>query len=84
MGSIEKKYRTITRLVIWQTIAICITTIILIIAINNLDKALTYGIIDHVICLVFHYFYDRLWLKISWGLDLEEEVKPSNLIESKI
>ena len=85
MRIIEKKYRTITKIVVWQLLAVCITITILIIAIGDVSKAFTYGIIDHSICLVCHYFYDRVWLKCGWGLSTKEEVKSDdNLVSSDV
>ena len=75
----ENKTRTIIRLVIWQCIALCITISILIIAMGDVNKALTYGIIDHVVCLVFHYFYDRVWLKFGWGIEKDNEKDKSEV-----
>jgi uncharacterized membrane protein len=70
---VEKKYRTITKILVWQLIAVCITVTILIIAIGDINKALTYGVIDHSICLICHYFYDRMWGKLNWGLEVQDD-----------
>ena len=84
MRIVENKYRTITKIVCWQLIAICITISILIIAMGDVGKAFTYGIIDHSICIVFHYFYDRMWLKCGWGLTVIEKVNDDNLVASDV
>lgn len=78
----ENRSRTLTKIVLWQTIAIGITIAILQFVMNNLTKAITVGLIDHGACLFIHYFYERGWSKIKWGIVEEKEEKEEN--ENKI
>lgn len=65
----ETQKRTIVKIVIWQTIAIIITICILIIFTNDITNSFIWGLTDHGICMTIHYFYDRGWNKIKWGLE---------------
>ena len=81
----ENKSRTITKIVLWQTIAIGVTIAILQFVMNNLTKAITVGLIDHSVCLFIHYFYERGWSKIKWGIvDKEKERENENENENNI
>jgi hypothetical protein len=77
----ETKHRTITKIILWQTIAIGITIAILQIVLENLTKAVTIGLIDHGTCLFIHYFYERGWSKIGWGIieKVDEDVVASEI-----
>jgi uncharacterized membrane protein len=57
--------RTIIKIVSWQFIAYIITFCILVIYLQDVEKALTIGLIDHSICMTVHYFYERLWNRFS-------------------
>ena len=61
----DTRARTIVKTVSWQFIAYLITFCILVIYIEDVNKALTIGIIDHSICMTVHYFYERLWNRFS-------------------
>lgn len=77
----ETKNRTLTKILIWQTIAISITIIILQIVMENLTKAVTIGLIDHCTCLIIHYFYERGWSQINWGI-VQQNVTNIDPVES--
>ena len=77
---VESKRNTIIKIVIWQCIAICVTISILYIAIGNITNAFLWGLTDHSICLVLHYYYDRTWIKLTHHEEEEEEeVEETNL-----
>lgn len=57
------KCNTFYKVIIWRMITLCITISILLIVMDDVQKAITTGIIDHSICLVAHYFYERFWIK---------------------
>ena len=78
---LESKRNTIIKIVIWQCIAICVTISILYIAIGNITNAFLWGLTDHSICLVLHYYYDRTWIRLTHHeeVEVEEEVEETNL-----
>ena len=59
----ESKRNTLIKIIIWQCIAICVTISILYIVIGNITNAFLWGLTDHSICLILHYYYDRTWNK---------------------
>jgi len=64
----ETKSRTISKIVIWRVLTLCVTVSVLQVYTNNFFLSSTIGIIDHSICLVLHYFYERFWGKYTWGI----------------
>tara|TARA_B100000131_G_C17797796_1_gene484140 strand:+ start:311 stop:526 length:216 start_codon:yes stop_codon:yes gene_type:complete len=64
----ETNKRTTVKIIIWQCVALSVTIIILLIAMGDISKAITYGLIDHSICMTLHFFYDKIWQKINWGI----------------
>ncbi len=64
----ETNKRITVKIIIWQCIALTVTIIILLIAMGNITKAITYGLIDHSICMTLHFFYDKIWQNINWGM----------------
>ena len=69
----ENIKRTTIKIIVWQCIALTITTIILQIAMGDITKAITFGLIDHSICMTIHYFYERFWQNINWGIIENED-----------
>ena len=57
------KVNTLCKVIIWRILTLCITICILLIVMEDLEKAITTGLIDHSICLFCHYFYERLWVR---------------------
>ena len=41
---------------------------------QDIYKSTSIGVIDHTICLILHYFYERTWGNIKWGIVSEGEV----------
>lgn len=66
----ELHKRTIIRAIVWRLIAILIT-----IPFTGFSTA----VLVHVILTVAHYFYERFWLRVKWGIvEKEEENKQKN------
>lgn len=55
---IETRKRTLVRTVVYRLFALSITSVI---------TGLPNAVIIHVILTGFHYAYERLWARISWG-----------------
>tara|TARA_Y100000114_G_C11674432_1_gene285421 strand:+ start:186 stop:452 length:267 start_codon:yes stop_codon:yes gene_type:complete len=71
----ERKSRTISKIVLWRFITLCVTVSVLFVYTQNFYVASTIGIIDHSICFVFHYFYERIWSNIKWGIIQDSNTK---------
>ena len=57
---VETKSRTLFRTISYRIIALLITAIWT--GLNN-------AILIHIILTIVHYFFERLWLKIKWGIN---------------
>lgn len=79
----EKKYRTTTKIILWRVITLSVTITVLQIYTNNINISLSLGLIDHSICLVMHYFYERLWSKTSWGMYTDDEKEDNKKDDNK-
>jgi uncharacterized membrane protein len=54
----ETHKRTVARTILWRILATLIT-----VPFTGLSTA----IVLHIVLTVIHYFYERVWLKITWG-----------------
>ena len=55
----ETKLRTITRTITYRFVALLITA---------LWTGLNNAILIHIILTLVHYFFERIWLKVKWGV----------------
>ena len=55
----ENKKRTIVRTISYRIIALLITAI---------WTGLSNAVLIHIILTIVHYFMERIWLKIKWGI----------------
>ena len=78
----EKKYRTATKIILWRVITFAVTITVLQIYTNNINISLSLGLIDHSICLVMHYFYERFWSHISWGMYTDDKKKDDKKVDN--
>lgn len=64
----ETKSRTITKIITWRLLTLIVTITVLQVYMQDIYTASAIGIIDHSICLCLHYFYERIWGRITWGI----------------
>ena len=64
----ESKSRTFYKIVIWRILTLTVTITVLQVYMQDFYVASSIGVIDHSICLVLHYFYERYWGKCTWGI----------------
>ena len=64
----ETKNRTFTKIVIWRILTLTVTITVLQVYMQDFYVASSIGVIDHSICLVLHYFYERIWGRMNWGI----------------
>ena len=68
MTAIETHLRTAVRSIIWRIFGVILTIILTLTFGGDLRLALEMGITYNLIRLVSHYFHDRIWSHLSWGL----------------
>ncbi len=64
----EHRLRSIIKTITWRIIASFITASIVFFFTHKLLISLSIGGLDGLIKLVFYYFHERSWNKISWGI----------------
>ena len=64
----ESKSRTFYKIVIWRILTLTVTITVLQVYMQDFYVASSIGVIDHSICLVLHYFYERFWGHVTWGI----------------
>ena len=65
------RIRTLVKTIIYRCWVIISTYVMLLITGQNYDTAILPAIIINIIWTTSYYLYDRLWLRINWGLTEE-------------
>ena len=68
MMAIEKKRRSLAKVISWRTTATLTTVIISYIITGNHSIALQIGVFEVLAKIVLQYVHERIWLKIKFGL----------------
>ena len=63
----ETKARSIAKALTWRFIATLTTTGLALYFTGELQTAMTIGVFDVVIKLLFYYFHERGWGSVDWG-----------------
>lgn len=63
------KTRTVVKTLIYRCWVILSTYVMLLITGQDYDTAILPAIIINVVWTCSYYVYDRLWLRIRWGLE---------------
>lgn len=74
----ETKLRTIIKTLLLRTIVFITITLVIIFILNgSLREGFEIAILDIIIELITHYFYERIWQKIGWGVIIKEPNDPN-------
>ena len=79
----ETKCRTIVKTIILRIIVFSVITFFVVIMGNSILEGIEIALLDIGIELVTYYFYERLWMKINWGIvekELDDPAKTYNVI----
>lgn len=68
MTGYEMRTRTAVRSLIWRIFGILLTILLAIALGGSIKLAVELGIAYNVIRLITHYFHDRAWAHIKWGI----------------
>ena len=71
---IEDKKRTILKGIILRIIIFLLTTIVVLIKGGTLMDSIELGMLDVVLELGTHYFYERVWQYIDWGISYPKKI----------
>lgn len=63
----EQRTRSIFKALSWRVIATTTTVIAVFIVTGKWEVALGVGAIEGTAKILFYYFHERAWLKVSWG-----------------
>jgi len=66
-GTVESHQRSIIKGITWRITATVITIILVYVFTGNIKISLGVGAIEVVAKLIFYYFHERIWNKVSWG-----------------
>ena len=61
--------RTLVKTLIYRCWVILSTYVMLLITGQDYDKAILPAIVINLVWTTSYYLYDRLWLRIKWGLE---------------
>jgi len=72
MSNLETRKRSIAKIIGWRIIASSITTMVVYVATGDISTAFKFAGIDQAVKLMIQYGYERMWNKISWGINKNE------------
>ena len=65
----ENKGRTLVKALVYRFWIIITTYIMLLVTGKDYDTAILPAVVINIIWTTSHYLYDRLWLRIKWGVE---------------
>lgn len=68
----DKKFRSWAKSISFRILATTITMILVYVFTGNIKAMAGVGILDVVSKLALYYIHERVWEKISWGLEMPE------------
>lgn len=80
MASYETRTRTAVRSIIWRIFGVILTVALTVAFGGSVKLAVELGVTYNVIRLVTHYFHDRAWAHIQWGITLPT-ASPGSAVE---
>ncbi|WP_205254078.1 MULTISPECIES: DUF2061 domain-containing protein [Halostella] len=69
---IQYQRRTVVKAVIYRVFMIVITVVFAFLVTRQAGDALTIGLWSNAVKTATYYGYDRLWNRITWGLQYNE------------
>lgn len=80
----ETKKRTFCKVILLRIIVFILISISTVIIFKqSIMHGIEFAILDIVIEFLTHYIYDRIWLKIKWGIVIENNDNDIELPEYK-
>ena len=65
---IERKRRSILKAISWRIIASLTTMGVVWIFSGNVNLALSVGILETILKIIFYYLHERTWGRLKWGV----------------
>ena len=65
---LERKRRSLAKVISWRITATLTTTIISYFVIGNIDVALKIGAVELLVKIYVQYLHERIWNKLKFGL----------------
>jgi len=65
----ESKKRTVVKALIYRFFIVVTVWLMLVIMGNETDEALGVSIVSNIFWTIGYYYYDRIWLKVKWGME---------------
>ena len=73
----ESRKRTIVKTLLLPAIVFgTITFFVMVILGQDFGDSISFALLDIFIELVVHYIYERIWMRISWGITIKGENDP--------
>ena len=65
----ESKKRTVVKALIYRFFIVVTVWLMLVLMGNETDEALGVSIVSNIFWTIGYYYYDRIWLKVKWGME---------------
>ena len=73
----ESKKRTITKALLLRLIVFSLITFFVIVVLGQgFTESIEFALLDIFIEIVVQYIYERVWMRISWGITIKEDNDP--------
>jgi len=66
----ETRKRSLVKVVLWRFIGVALLMLIAWVFSGDVYTATGISIVFHALRVVLHYFFERFWSKVGWGLEL--------------
>lgn len=66
---VEAQSRALVKTLLYRVLMIAITTVVTFVVTGSTSYALTIGFTTNLVKTGTYYFYERLWARVSWGID---------------
>ncbi len=77
----ETRRRSIAKSTVWRLICIVVSVLVSYVLTGLWDIAVAIGTIYNVITMILYYFHERLWNRITWGINLNKKAKRCHTID---
>jgi uncharacterized membrane protein len=80
----ETQIRTFLKVIILRIIVFIIISLSTVFIFKqSLLHGMEFAVLDVIVEFLTHYIYDRVWIRIKWGLIEKEIIKEKEILEEK-
>ncbi len=74
--------RSVVKSIVWRIICIVVSILTAFFLTGEWDIAVAVGTVYNAITMVLYYFHERIWNKIKWGMEKQNQISKDLATES--